>query len=80
MPVADYHKLVSTTVTGDVKSVITFIKLGESEWTVSVLLYHRENELLSRSFTSNKEERVTAFISAMAVECDEVLKAQASTE
>ena len=71
---ADYHKLESTTETGDVKSVITLIKLGESEWIASVLLYHKEKELLSRSFTSNKEERVTAFINAMAVECNEVLK------
>ena len=77
---ADYHKLDATTETGDVKSVITLVKLGESEWTVSVLLYHKDKELLSRSFTSNKEERVTAFINAMAVECNEVLKAQASTE
>ena len=76
---ADYHKLESTTETGDVKSVITLIKLGESEWTASVLLYHRDKELLNRSFTSNKEERVTAFINAMAVECNEVLKAQDST-
>ena len=80
MPVADYHKLESTTETGDVKSVITLIRLFECEWTASVLLYHRQKELIRRTFTSNSEQKVTAFISAMAVECDEVLKAQASTE
>ena len=71
---ADYHKLESTTETGDVKSVITLIKLGESEWTVSVLLYHREKELLRRTFTTDSEQKATVFINAMAVECNEVLK------
>ena len=73
----DYHKLVSTTETGDLKSVITVIKVEDSEFTAMVVLSLKGSELLNRSFTSNKEERVAAFIEAMSIECNELLKERA---